>query len=95
MLGWVGWGRGEVGGLTVDLGVVGGLKVGTVWNDWSGLQLGQEERRSLERSSKEALGKSGEKRKLRRLGFYARLQREVCSGKGWFFNWIEDCGVIW
>jgi hypothetical protein len=35
---------------------------------WSSLHLAQEEGRSLESSSKEALGKPGEKRNLRRLG---------------------------
>lgn len=40
-----------------------------VEEDWSGLQLAQEVERNLGRLSKEALWMSGEKRKLRRLGF--------------------------
>jgi hypothetical protein len=71
-----------------------------VQDDWSSLQMTQEEGRSLERSNKEALGKSGEKKLRRLLGFWktetslwqkggsslAGWRVVVSSLRGWFHS---------
>ena len=62
-------------------------------DNWSSLQMAQEEGRSLERSNKEALGKSGEKRKLRRLLGFWKTDKSAAEWRQ-FVSWMEGCSVI-
>lgn len=52
------------------------------------MQLAQEEKQSLERLSKETLGKTGEKMKLR------KLRNKSAAERRRFVSWIEGCNII-